>query len=481
VTFNAERYAGSLSYSTLDNDGFRNNNDASTDVVRGYFTFAATSRDQFVVNYIDGGRDTGDLPLREVPAIVGLERLETDLTNIGVSYRRSLTPASDLVVSAIYSDTEQRGAFPFAFSTASTSRLEGPQLETQYVLRQEHITWIAGAGHFDGTQELSGETLLGTSPDLSGEDTFTNGYAYAKFRNIGSLEITAGASYEDVTAPVGLLPPRDYLVTPGEVVYEDSRVSAKLGLSAYLGSKTVLRGAAYNRLAPAIGRLQTLEPTQMAGFNQFFNDPGGTWSSNYGVGVDQTFSRNLFGGLSVLKRRLDIPEPTCDTPTSTGCGGLQVTDVDERHSDDWLGSVYVNGTIGKRVALSAEYAYEQRDFTYTQLTQTGQFEDFVETQRLRPQVRVFFPSGFFAGARATRYDQNIDQFDDLTSSARTNVESDFWLGDLQVGYLLPHRWGSITLDALNVTDREFILYRSSLEELVLPARTVMLSVRFSSN
>jgi hypothetical protein len=158
-----------------------------------------------------------------------------------------------------------------------------------------------------------------------------------------------------------------------------------------------------------------------------------------------------------------------------------LTDVDERHSDDWLGSAYVNGTIGKRVALSAEYAYEQRDFTFTQVTQTGQFEDFVETRRLRPQVRVFFPSGLFAGARATRYDQNVDQFDDLASSARTNVESDFWIGDLQVGYLLPHRWGSVTLDALNVTDREFLLYRSSLEELVVPARTVMLSVRFATN
>jgi tetratricopeptide (TPR) repeat protein len=483
VTFNQERYAGSLSYSTLDNDGFRTNNDAANDVVRGYFTFAASSRDQFVVNYIDGHRDSGDLPLREVPAIIGLERLETDLTNIGVSYRRSLTPASDLVVSAIYSDTEQKGAFPFPPpGTSSTARLEGPQLETQYVLRQQNLTWVAGAGHFDGTQDLSGGTILGTFPDLSVEDTFTNGYAYAKFRNLGSLEIIAGASYEDVTAPVGLLPPRDYLVTPGEVAYEDSRVSAKVGLTGYLNSKTVLRGAAYNRLAPAIGRLQTLEPTQVAGFNQFFNDPGGTWSSNYGVGVDQTFSRNVFGGLSVLRRYLDIPEPTCDSPDpSFGCSGQLVTDVEERHSDDWLGSAYVNGTIGKHVALSAEYAYEQRDFTFTQITQTGQFEDFVETQRLRPQVRVFFPSGLFAGVRATRYDQNVDRFDDLASSARTNVESGFWLGDLQVGYRLPHRWGSITLDALNVTDREFVLYRSSLEETVLPARTVMLSVRFASN
>jgi len=483
VTYNTERSAGSLSYSTVDDDGFRINNDASTDFTRAFLTFAPTYRDQFQLHYIDGSRDTGDLPLREIPVIIGRERLETDLTNIGASYRRSLTPASDLVISAIYSDTEQRSALPLPLGTLqSTARLEGPQVEAQYVLRQERLTWIAGAGHFDGTEELGGETLLGSFPTLKGDDTFSNGYAYAKIRNLGRLEITAGASYEDVSAPVGLFPPRDYLVTPGEVAYDDSRVSPKLGLSAYLASKTVLRAAAYSRLSPAIGRLQTLEPTQVAGFNQFFSDPGGTWSRNFGVGVDQTFARNLFGGVSLLRRYLDIPEPTCDTPDpSLGCAGKQLTRVDERTSDDWLGSVYVNGTIGRRVALTAEYAYEERDFDFTQITQIGQFEDYVKTQRLRPAVRVFLPFGLFAGVRGTRYEQSIDQFNDLASSARTRVDSGFWLADLQVGYNLPHRWGSITLDALNVTDREFLLYRSSLEERVLPTRTVLLSVRFASN
>jgi tetratricopeptide (TPR) repeat protein len=482
VTFNTERYAGSLSYTTYDDDSFRANNDSSNDVARGFLTIAPTHRDQVQVSYIDGARDTGDLPLREVPVILGLERLETDLTNIGVSYLRNLTPSSDLAVSAIYSDTEQRGTFPFSLSTATTARLEGPQLEAQYVLRQERLTWIGGVGHFDGTQEISGETLLGSLPTLKSDDTFSNGYVYAKLRNLGSLEITAGATYEDVSAPVGLLPPRDYLVAPGEVVYDDSRVSPKVGLTAYLASNTVLRAAAYTRLSPAIGRLQTLEPTQVAGFNQFYGDPGGTWSRNYGVGVDQTFARNVFGGLSLLKRRLDIPEAACDTPDpSFGCIGQQVTGVEERHSDDWLGSVYVNGTVGRRVALTAEYTYEQREFDFTQVTQTGQFEDFMETQRLRPEVRLFFPFGLFAGARGTMYKQSLDQFDDLSSSARTDVDSDFWIGDLQVGYNLPHRWGSITLDALNITDREFLLYRSALEERVVPARTVMLSFRFATN
>ncbi|MGH9867045.1 MAG: FecR domain-containing protein [Candidatus Polarisedimenticolia bacterium] len=485
VTYNQDRFAGSLSYRTSDEDGFRTNNDIANDVARGFFIYAPTYRDQIQLNFIDGHRETGDQPLREIPVLIGLERIETDFTNIGVSYRRVLSPHADLVFSGIWSDTEQTGeqigVIP-QFDQGSTARLKGPQFEAQYVRRQKGITWIGGAGRFDGEQELNGETLITGEVNLKGDDTFTNGYVYAKFRGTGPLEITAGASYEDLEAPLGLLPPRDANIGPAELGYEDARFSPKVSLAAYLSTNTVLRAAAYYRLNPAIGRLQTLEPTQVGGFNQFFDDPAGTWSLNYGVGVDQTFRHNLFAGLSVMRRDLDIPEPVCDTPTPTaGCGGQVATDVEERHSDDWLGVAYVNGTVGQRLALGLEYGYEERDFDNTQVSPVGLFEDFQRTTRLRPEARLSFPMGLFVTARGTRYDQEVDQFDDLTSASRDTVESDFWLGDLSVGYRLPNRWGSVTLDALNVTDQEFIFFRSSLEERVVPARTILLSVRFASN
>ncbi len=477
VTLNRDRYAGSLSLTTFDEEGFRTNNDRSTDVVRGFFQYAPTYRDQFQINVIDGRGESGDLPLREAPAAVGLERFETDLTNVGLSYRRSLSPSSDLVFSAIYSDTEQTSDIA-AFDLSSTAELKGPQLEAQYVRRQKEMTWIAGAGHFDGEQELSSSTISGPV-EFSGDDTFSNGYAYVKLRNLGPVEITAGASYEDVAAPLGLLPPRDSGILAAELDYDDSRLSPKLGLSAYLPSRTVLRAAAYYRLSPAIGRLQTLEPTQVAGFNQFFTDPGGTRSFNYGLGVDQTFTRFLFGGLSVLRRDLDIPEPICDTPTQfAGCVGQQANDVVERNSDDWLGNAYLNGTVGERVGWSLEYAYEERDFDFTQVSLGGELQDFMRTTRFRPEARMFLPSGLFAGARWTRYDQRVEQ---PTSVLQPEVEADFWLGDVQIGYRLPNRWGSVTLDALNVSDQEFIFFRSSLEERVVPARTILLSLRFASN
>ncbi len=481
VTFNRDRFAGSLSYTATNDDGFRENSDFSNDVARGFAVYAPTYRDQIQLNLINGRRNSGDLPFGEYPGSIARHRLETDLLNIGMSYRRVLSPASDLVLSAIYSDAEQTGE-SLLDGLQTTAELKGPQLEAQYVLRQKDVTWIAGAGHFNGEQQLTGENAFGPLA-MSGDDTFTNGYVYAKLRNVGPVEFTVGASYEDVEAPVGLLPPRDSNFIPGEVSFEDSRVSPKVGINAYLSSNTVLRAALYYRLNPAIGRLQTVEPTQVSGFNQFFNDPAGTWSLNYGVGVDQTFRRNIFGGLSLIRRDLEIPEPGCESPDPTlGCFLQPTTQVIERTSDDWLGAAYLNTTIGQRLALGLEYAYEDRDFDFTQRSNNLLFfEDSVQTTRLRPEARLSFPFGLFVGARGTWYQQEVDQFASLSSDARVTEEADFWVGDLSVGYRFPDRWGSIAVDALNLTDQEFVFFRSSLEERVVPARTILVSFRFNSN
>jgi hypothetical protein len=41
---------------------------------------------------------------------------------------------------------------------------------------------------------------------------------------------------------------------------------------------------------------QTIEPTQVAGFNQFFVDAEGTDAWRYGIAMDQKFSKDLFAG-----------------------------------------------------------------------------------------------------------------------------------------------------------------------------------------
>ncbi len=481
LTMNRDHFAAAISYQTTKRDGFRVNNDESTDALRAFLVYAPTQKNQFQINVIDGSRSTGDLPLRGFPALIGLERIHTDLTNIGLGYHRILSPASDLAVSAIYSVIKQDFGIPL-FSLTSAGRFEGGQLEVQYVRRMQWINWTAGIGRFDGTQTVSSVPPPGLPVvSLEGDDQFTNAYIYAKLPNLGAFQLTVGLAWEDIVAPLGLLPPRDSNLLIANLQHDASQVSPKLGISVRASPTTVVRASVYSRLAPAIGRLQTLEPTQMVGFNQFFRDPGGTESFNYGLGVDQKITGNFFAGLSVLRRDLTIPEPSCAMPNPfAGCAFQTATVIEERFSDDWLASIYVNGTAGKRVALSLEYSYEERDFDFTQRSNNSLFEDYVETHRLRPQLRFFLPMGLFASIRGSHFDQHVDQFDDLTSPLRSPITADFWIGDLEVGFRLPKRWGSVSLRMLNFSDREFDFYLSSLEEDVVPARTTLLSVNFTS-
>jgi hypothetical protein len=61
---------------------------------------------------------------------------------------------------------------------------------------------------------------------------------------------------------------------------------------------------------------QTLEPTQVAGFNQFFDDLNATESWCYGAAVDQKFSQNLYGGAAFTYRDMTVPFTRVEAGTS---------------------------------------------------------------------------------------------------------------------------------------------------------------------
>jgi hypothetical protein len=339
------------------------------------------------------------------------------------------------------------------------------------------MTWIAGAGGFDGTVELAG---VG-EPPVESDDTFLNGYGYVKLRSLGPVEITAGASVESVDAPVGYLPPRDSNILAADLSYSKTDISPKLGITAILGRGTTLRAGAYHRLAPYLGRLQTLEPTQVAGFNQFYEDSGGTRSWNYGAGIDQAFGRRWFLGASYLVRDLTVPEAYCDREDPTqwsqfaGCAGSVPSVIEERSSDERLLTVYASAAPWSWLAITIAYDDEEREFDTTSVTLTGAFQDRFRTERLRPKISFYTPRGFFARAGGARYDQEVDQFDDLDPETRvtTTVESAFWVADAAVGYRFPKRFGSFVVDARNVFNKKFEFYERRVQERVIPARTIM--------
>ena len=118
-----------------------------------------------------------------------------------------------------------------------------------------------------------------------------NAYLYSYVNLPGNIVLTIGASGDFFNSDT----------------LDKNQFNPKLGITWNPAPNTTLRAAAFRALKRTLITNQTLEPTQVAGFNQFYDDRPATDSWRYGVGVDQKFSRNVYGGAEYSHRELDVP------------------------------------------------------------------------------------------------------------------------------------------------------------------------------
>jgi hypothetical protein len=84
----------------------------------------------------------------------------------------------------------------------------------------------------------------------------------------------------------------------------------------------------------------------------------------------------------------------------------------------------------------------------------------MKTERLPVEMRYFFPTGWLAGARASRVRQRGELQNGFRRSPfdpppLAHGESDFWVLDAFVGYRLANRRGLLSLNADNLLDEAF--------------------------
>ncbi|MDX2451557.1 TonB-dependent receptor, partial [Desulfosarcina sp.] len=219
----------------------------------------------------------------------------------------------------------------------------------------------------------------------------------------------------------------------------------KLGMTWQPFARTTLRGAVFRVLTRTLLNDQTVEPTQVAGFNQFYQDTPGADIWTYGAAVDQRFSTDVYGGIEFVKRDLDIPFRVTALPSAP----LEV------HHTDWqenLGRGYLYWTPHPWIVGSTEYLYEHWD-RGDELGGAERIQNLT-THRLRLGGSFFHPSGIFARLRATYADQEGTFWD----SGLTSVSDDgdhFWVTDAALGYRFPKRYGMLTFEVKNLFDETF--------------------------
>ena len=252
-----------------------------------------------------------------------------------------------------------------------------------------------------------------------------------------------------------------------------SSTNAKLGLRWRVNERQTLRLAAFEVTKPPLANNRTLEPTQVAGFNQFFDDVNATNTRLVGIGYDFKVTETVYTGLELTPRKMEIPFKFIDFITSQESTRFE----DQEES---TGRIYVYWTPSNSIALAAELVAD--------IFEAGPDSDIntpveVETRSLPISVKYYSDNRWFAGITATLVEQDIERNALSTMAAG---ESDFNIIDLSFGYRLPKRRGAISLGVYNATDEQFMYQDDSYREFrdepsigpYFPERTVQIQASF---
>jgi tetratricopeptide (TPR) repeat protein len=434
VSGRAERFAFSVGQLHHESDGFEAGREARYDILDafGQFDLAPQLSVQAEVRRVDN--ETGDLAQRFF-AVLDPESVDDEerQTSLRLGLRYSPSPRTDLLVSVIgedfESDRSELLADPVARSRAQTDvERRGYTAEVQLLTRTDWGSVTLGGGHHDTDTDQTTRTDLRLLVPPFIEDTragtediderHDNLYAYGQWRPLEALSLTLGLAYERFEA--------------GSIDAE--QVNPKLGLVWDPVPGTTVRAAALRTLKRPLTTGRTLEPTQVAGFNQFFDDPEGSDTRRYGIGLDQRLGDDLLAGLELSRRDVEFPL----------LSGGEDEDVDERSH-----RAYLYWLPDPRWSLGAEVVYD--DFERDAPRQGTNLPSALTTRLVPLGIRFHHPAGPFAHLTLTHVHQEVSV---PSIPQDLEGEEDTWVTDLALGYRLPKRRGLLRLEVANLFDRE---------------------------
>lgn len=441
----------SAGYTHFQTDGFRKNNDQDDDIANVFLQLELTPKTSIQAEYRYRDIENGDLQLRFFKDDFLKNLREEDETNfIRFGFHHAFSPGSDLIANLQYQDRDgSQGLEPipdlFRIDTDTDENAYGGEL--QYLFRSQYVNIVTGAGYFDinSTDKINSQIFLpppfgGSFLEIfDGDVKHTNVYLYSYINFPKNVTFTIGAS-------------GDFFDADDPLTKDANQFNPKLGIVWNPFPDTTLRAAVFRVLKRTLITDQTLEPTQVAGFNQFFDDANATDSWRYGGAIDQKFSKNIYGGAEYTYRELEVPFNFVDVSTET-------TTLEEADWKEKIFRAYLFWTPHKWLALSAEYEWErfERDKDFAEGAKT------VETNYFPMGVNFFHPSGLSAMLKGTYINQHGSFERQLTVGTFENGKDSFWLFDAAISYRLPKRYGIITVGATNIFDEEFQYFDTDID------------------
>ena len=475
-----DRFSFSLSQFHYETDGFRDNNDIEHDIYNVFAQSQLSPRSSILLEWRSKDTDRGDINLRFDPndfSPRNRRNIETDFLRVG--YRYTPTSRSDILVSASSVDATDQSfvesfsnyflGFPIPVGQLqtegdTTTDAESYNTEIQYIFRQDILNVITGAGRFhqDASQEgtiteIFLDVLFPVPPLISPIDEewavdHKNAYAYANISIGGTATWTVGVSYDDYEGRSN----------------DADQFNPKLGVIWNPIPSTTLRLAAFRTLKRALLANQTLEPTQVSGFNQFFDDLNGSDTKRYGIAIDQILSNTLYGGIELTRRNLNMPR----TPLPEG-----------EDQKEFFHRAYLNWAPRPDIAVGTEYRFDTFETDVPRRERPCE----MSTRTTPIWFNYFAPGGFFGGLDLVYVDQDVEfpvseAADECKGSDVADDEDKFLVTNMEMGYRFPRRMGIASILVKNLFDEEFnfqdrnFQVTEPLAAQFIPERTVFLKL-----
>lgn len=226
-------------------------------------------------------------------------------------------------------------------------------------------------------------------------------------------------------------------------------VSPKLGVSWQAVPGGTLRLAATQSLNRFFINGATLEPAEVAGFQQYFNDALGMRSIRVGIGWDQRFGQNWDWGFELSRRQLRQP------------AGNFYDHWLERNGRIWLSRTLSSDQLAGVLPGwqgSVVLAYDGQDYVrHEQLTGNEQIRDY-RPRQLRLAGHLFDAAGWGVdmGVTWVRTRGTLNTLDLASLSwVDTPIDGAFPVADVAVTLKLPRHRGQVSVGVLNLFDRRF--------------------------
>jgi tetratricopeptide (TPR) repeat protein len=443
-----DKMSFSLGQFVYDTDGWRENSDLRHEIYNAFLQYSLSPSTIIQFEYRQQDATNGDLGLKfDLDDFFPFMRNHLDRRLGRIGFHHQFSSSSHFIASVIYQDfmkksiNEESSDFmnnippygdlsgTFEISEVVTRDSNAKNLELQYIQYLGEHTFTFGCGLFDedftlGYQQTmkeiyplpeTSDTLVRTLVDfddiLQTDPSFNNLYIYSLLSLPAQITMTIGATFEDFES----------------TIIETQQLGPKLGLSWDVFDNVTLRVAYLESLARPLQFEQSIEQTQIAGFNQRFDDVEGSEIKQLGFGVDAKLGRDINIGAEFIRRDLLSP--------------LVNTDIQHEGRDEKLIRSYAYWTTTKRLGMRIGYEKEVMErafFSPQSLT----------TQRTPIGLSYHWPSGLYLDVEGTWVDQEINQ-NGVAS------QDEFWNVDAVLGYRFPKRLGKAEIIVKNLLEEEF--------------------------